>query len=116
MRGTLMIKKVILSAATAIYLLFLLPTVFGQGPTTGRLEGTVRDPNGDALPYAELKIVNTSTGIEWKSQTDESGHYVALLLPPGLYRVTATVAGFASVPVYPVRVFITQTTVADVYL
>ena len=105
-----MITKVLLSGSIAILASSYL---FAQGPTTGRMEGTVRDPKGAVVSNAEVRIVNEATGTEWTSRTDESGHYVAVLLPPGQYRVTVTASGFTSIPLEAVRVSITQTTVAD---
>src|SRR6185369_14602533 len=111
-----MIKKPVLARAAALCLLFSSPFVLAQGPTTGRIEGTIRDPNGAVIPQAQVKIVNTTTGTESISQTDDAGHYVANLLPPGIYRVTVAASGFAAQPMGPVVVSVTQITVVDAKL
>src|SRR5688500_15563482 len=106
-RTSLMITKSVLTPAAALCLLFSSLFALPQGPTTGRIEGTIRDPNGAVVPQAEIKIVNTTTGTESISRTNDAGHYVVSLLPPGMYRVTVTASGFAAQPLGPVVVSVT---------
>ena len=91
-------------------------TALGQGPTTGRIEGTVTDTNGAALPNAEISIVNKATQSRRISLTDDEGHYVALFLTPGVYRVTITAVGFSTHDVADVDVRVSQISVANAKL
>ena len=104
-----MITKGLLSAAIA---LVTASFVFAQGPTTGRIEGTVSDQKGAVVPNAEISIVNKEKGTEFKTRTDASGHYVTLPLPPGSYRITASAPGFMSLE-SDASVNITETRVVD---
>jgi hypothetical protein len=78
--------------------LFLLtPPVRAQSEaTTGVIEGSVVDPTGGALPGASVSLKNTATNFEQLQTTDRSGRFRGLLLPLGPYRVTVTLAGFAT--------------------
>src|SRR5262249_35170186 len=78
-----------------------------------RIEGTVRDPIGAVVVNAAVRIVNKTNGNEWISRTDDAGHYVIALLPPGEYRVTVTNEGFANLTLDAVHVNITQTSIVD---
>jgi Carboxypeptidase regulatory-like domain len=61
---------------------------------TGSLVGYVRDSSGAVIPKATLTVTQTATGYTRTATTDSSGAYSILALPPGSYRLTASVAGF----------------------
>ena len=105
-------------ALLMVFLLLVLSdaSVRAQGPTTGRIEGTVRDQNGATLPGAEVKVVNKATGSERTAITYEAGHYALPLLRPGIYRASVAAGGFATAIIDTVVVRITQTTLLDVKL
>jgi hypothetical protein len=75
-------------------LLMLLGTVQLRADVTGSLVGYVRDASGAVLPNAALTVIQTSTGYTRTATTDGSGAYSILALPPGTYRLTASMAGF----------------------
>jgi hypothetical protein len=64
--------------------------------TTGVIEGTVSDPSGAPVPGATVVVKNTATNLERTLATDADGRFRALLLPLGPYRVTVSLAGFAT--------------------
>ena len=75
--------------------------ILGVGPslaTAQSLAGTVRDTSGAVLPGVTIEasspalITKVRTGI-----TDETGQYRIPDLPPGTYKVTFTLTGFATV-------------------
>jgi hypothetical protein len=61
--------------------------VLGQGHTTGRIAGTVKDENGAVIVGAEIRVTSISTGQEREAATGSEGHYSIPLLTPGLYLV-----------------------------
>src|SRR5271156_2804343 len=65
-----------------------------RADVTGSILGYVRDSSGAVLPKATLTIVQTSNGYTRTANTDASGQYSILALPPGNYRLTASGAGF----------------------
>ena len=91
--------------------LFLLPfdQCFGQSQTTGRIVGTIVDPDGDAVAGAEVVAVHKATGIEQKTTTDETGTYSVASLQSGEYRVSVTKSLFAALHIETVVVVITET-------
>src|SRR3712207_539788 len=72
-------------------LLVLLASVaFGQ-TTQAMLAGRVLDVrNGRPLHQSRVVVHPSSSAIAVAVQTDESGHYAASQLSPGLYRVRVT--------------------------
>jgi hypothetical protein len=75
--------------------------ILGAGPslaTAQSLAGTVRDTSGAVLPGVTIEasspalITKVRTGV-----TDETGQYRIPDLPPGTYKVTFTLTGFATV-------------------
>ena len=60
----------------------------------GKIEGTVTDANGAAIPNASVLLRNIETGAERQVATDADGVYRAPLLPLGTYRITVEVPNF----------------------
>jgi hypothetical protein len=67
-----------------------------QQSTTGVIQGTVTDPTGAVLPGASVEARNLGTNLSRTTTTDGDGRYTFLQLPPGGYRVTFTMSGFAT--------------------
>jgi outer membrane receptor protein involved in Fe transport len=78
-----------LSLATAAVL-------WGQAET-GQITGVITDPSGAAVANASVKAVNSATGAERSSTSNNSGIYAFPNLEPGVYDMTITAAGFSTV-------------------
>ena len=91
-------------------------SAFAQSQTTGRISGTVKDPDGAVIVGAEVTVKSLATSEERKVTTDTEGNYAALLLSPGTYRVSVTAYGFKRAEIESVRVVITESTTVDVSL
>jgi len=89
---------------------------FGQNQTTGRIAGTVKDPNGAVIAGAEVTVKDKTTAAERVVTTDDRGNYTVSLLPPGVYHLRAAAVGFNPLNVDPVQVCITETTTVDAQL
>src|SRR6266542_2751977 len=76
--------------------------------TGGTIQGTVLDPNGGAIPGANVEIRNLETNLIRNLSTDEGGRFVALQLPSGRYSVTVTKTGFATLTVEKVELTVGQ--------
>src|SRR5918911_2118265 len=64
--------------------------------TTGVVQGTVEDEKGAVVPGASVEVKNLETNLVKNLQTDESGRFVFLQLPPGRYTLTVAKQGFAT--------------------
>src|SRR5260221_226877 len=61
---------------------------------TGRLEGTVTDSSGAAVPAAGVTVRNQNTGISATLQSGTEGDFTFLYLDPGTYEISIQKAGF----------------------
>jgi hypothetical protein len=64
-------------------------------PADSQLAGTVRTPDGTAVPGSTLRVIQTSTGKAWVTWTDENGKFEFPALPDGHFRVEISQLGFA---------------------
>jgi hypothetical protein len=72
----------------------LLVGVQAQSSTTGNITGTVRDPQGAAVPKAEVTITDEKTGVSRTVSATDDGFYNATSLPAGIYTISTSPAGF----------------------
>lgn len=78
--------------------------------TTGKIAGTVTDARtGEKLLGANVVVEGLATG----ASTNTDGYFVILNIPPGRYRVKASMVGYTPVSQVDVRVDIDQTTGLD---
>lgn len=72
----------------------LLVGVHAQSSTTGNITGTVRDPQGAAVPKAEVTVTEEKTGASRTVRATEDGFYNATSLPAGMYSISTAPTGF----------------------
>src|SRR5882724_117733 len=85
-----------ISRWVGLFLIFagLGSAAFGQN-VTGTIVGKVLDSKGGTVPNAQVTVVDADQRIVARViSTDDSGEFVAALLPVGRYNVTAEVSGF----------------------
>jgi len=76
-------------------LVFATGAVHAQGVgSSGNITGTVSDPSGAGIPKATILAVETDKGIQHTTETDTSGDYRLVGLPPTTYDVTVKIAHF----------------------
>ena len=81
--------------------------------TNATLLGTVTDQQGAATVGAAISVKNKATGVVREVQTDSSGNYRVFPLNPGVYDVTASLAGFKTKIANGVIVEVASTVKAD---
>jgi hypothetical protein len=81
--------------------------------TTGAIRGTVTDPSGSLISGVLISATNDQTRATQTTKTNANGAYVLPLLPPGVYVVSAEIAGFAKAVRNNVLVRITETESVD---
>ena len=64
---------------------------FGQ-ETTGSIEGTVKDPQGNLVAGVPVTITGVTVGFSRSTTSGTDGRFVVTQLPPGIYKVTAAAA------------------------
>jgi len=69
-------------------------TVMLAQSTGGRVVGRVADPSGAVLAGVKVTLTNEATGVSRSAQTNSSGDYVFVEVPPGNYRVEFEQTGF----------------------
>ncbi len=76
-------------------MIFAMPMiVFGQN---SGLSGSISDGTGAAIANASVIIANQDTGVVNKATTNGEGLYSVQALQPGLYKITASAEGFATI-------------------
>jgi len=75
--------------------LFLSSVMMFAQQNNAELAGTVTDPSGAVLTNTKVVIQQPSTGASRETHTNNSGFYAFTQLPPGVYTVTVSHAGFA---------------------
>jgi hypothetical protein len=87
-------KKFGVQALLLTLLLCLGAVVHAQVSTTGSISGTVRDPQGAAVPNAEVTALEETTGLTRSATTNGEGVYTISGIPAGRYTVSTAPAGF----------------------
>jgi len=61
---------------------------------TGRIVGTIYDPNKAVVPNAAVTVTNQATNVAWRATSSGIGGYVVPGLQPGVYDVGVIAPGF----------------------
>ncbi|MGC2695339.1 MAG: TonB-dependent receptor [Candidatus Angelobacter sp.] len=87
--------NIIQRLAIALLVLSMAASAIGQTAATADLRGTVKDPNGAVIQGATVTVRDEARNFERSVQTNETGYFTLLSLPPGHYLLTVTAKGFA---------------------
>lgn len=99
--------------ATLVISLLVASSVFAQTTTTGAIEGRVSGPDGP-LPGVTVEVQSPSLQGTRVAVTDADGRFRLPLLPPGMYSMSATMAGFQTIRQPSVRVALGKIATLDV--
>src|SRR6201999_1512886 len=88
------------------FLLLAAGTVTAQ--TSGIILGHVSDPSGAAVPDATITLTNTGTNTSRTTVSTSDGDYTFPDVPPGVYDVQATHAGFKADNAHNVQLQVQQ--------
>jgi hypothetical protein len=94
-----------LVVVAALSFLVVAPGLWAQ--TTATIEGTITDPDGAPLPGVAVRVFGEQ-GTR-AVVTDNKGFYLIPVLPPGNYRLTASLASFATREVEDFPLYLNQT-------
>src|SRR5439155_8419567 len=82
----------------------------------GSITGVVQDTSKAAIPGVSVKVINTATNATTDVVSSESGDYSAANLPPGPYRIEASLTGFRSAKLEGIRLTAGTTARVDIML
>jgi outer membrane receptor for ferrienterochelin and colicin len=86
-----------------------VPAMAQSQASSGQVAGSVLDNAGAAVVGATVKATNTQTGFERTVTTGEDGLFQLVLLPPGIYNVSAEASGFTTTTINNVEVVVGRT-------
>ncbi|MEN3331390.1 MAG: hypothetical protein V7641_755, partial [Blastocatellia bacterium] len=93
-RNPLALKRVVFGLLMLLVSIGLVADVQAQSSTVGNISGTVRDPQGAAVPKTEVVIVDDKTQTSRTVTADDNGFYSIPSLPVGRYTVSTAPQGF----------------------
>src|ERR1700729_3387324 len=107
-----------LSRKLPIIMLFAVTFFVGaaQAQFRGSLRGTVRDPQGEAVPGATVTLVDTDTNHTQVATSDPNGIYNFNALAPAPYRITVEHEGFTKKVLEHVQIIPEQLNSLDLQL
>jgi hypothetical protein len=94
---------------------FLCALAFAQ-IQTGRIVGTIYDPNKAVVPNAAITVTNKATNVSRRVVTNEIGGYVVPALEPGVYEVNVAIPGFRTTVRSGVEMSVGKDLILDVEL
>jgi outer membrane receptor protein involved in Fe transport len=106
MRISKYFNRVLALLVASIPLLLTVPASAQQ--VLGSIVGTVTDPSNAAVVGANVTATNDATGEHRTVQTNSSGDYQLLLLPPGQYKLEIEGPGFKHYTRDPIEVLVDQ--------
>jgi hypothetical protein len=89
--------------------------VFAQ-TLRGRIEGTVKDPQGQLVPNAAITAINTGTGEKLNAVSTADGTFSINEVKPGTYTISAEIQGFKKILIEGVGVQVGTVTGVTVQL
>jgi iron complex outermembrane receptor protein len=102
-----------------LFATLLLTTVsaFAQnGPSSGQIAGTVKDPQMAVVPGVQVVAINKQTNTRTTTASDGQGGYTVAGLQPGSWVIEVNASGFAPAVSSELNVTAGQTTQFDVVL
>src|ERR1019366_8321553 len=80
---------------TAFVIAWVLCAAGAFAQSTAQITGTIKDASGAAVPGAEIKAIQTATGVTRTATSGANGIYVLPNLPIGPYRLEVSKEGFS---------------------
>src|SRR5262249_41614567 len=112
-KGPLCMKTISTETIGRVILLVLLSLLGTESArsqdATGKIEGTLRDPQGALVPDASVTVTNLRTGAQKSAQSDRLGAFAMVLLPVGEYRLTVEANNFSKYVREPITLNVNDT-------
>jgi hypothetical protein len=88
-----------LAVVVVLWITHGLPALAAAQSERGTISGVVTDSTKAGLPGVSVNVTNTATNQTTSAVSSTNGSYSAANLPPGAYRVEATLSGFRTTAV-----------------
>jgi hypothetical protein len=98
------------------FLTLLLPAALQAQDASGRVIGTITDPQGAVIAGARISVTNADTLVARSTLSNKDGQYQVLDVPIGNYTVTAEQPGFSKTVTEPQPLLINQSLRVDIGL
>jgi len=111
-------QKCLLQSCWTLLVAFFLTAPagsFGQG-YFGTVTVVLTDPTGAVIPGAKLTLTDQDKGYAFNATSEGTGRYLYRSIPPGVYSVTAEIAGFEKTVRTGIRVDVNQNATANMRL
>src|SRR5437899_7395621 len=86
--------KIIQRVIYVLFAIILAASAIAQTAATADLRGTVKDPSGAIIQNATITVRDEARNFERSTQSNDSGFFTLLSLPPGSYTLTVSAKGF----------------------
>jgi hypothetical protein len=84
------------ASVAALVVALLVPAAAAAQFDTAAVLGTIRDPQGGAVPGVTMTLTNVNTGIAATAVTDTDGNYQFVNVRVGTYTIKAELTGFST--------------------
>ena len=115
MRFSRIRPKLFLFLATLFVSVAMIGTINAQSGTS-KINGTITDQTGAAVPGATVTITNPATGFTRSVTSDSGGNYSFPGIPPATYRLEVQASGFSKAVNNNVQALVDSTIDADIAL
>lgn len=106
----------VLVLTMSLFAAFAGTATLAQTAGAGSITGTVTDSNQAVVPSAQIRVINTDTGVAHSFTTDGAGIYTAPFLLPGHYKVDGTATNFNKVETTGINLLVGQTLTVNLVL
>lgn len=113
MRFSRISQSIVLTIALAIALAVAPCAAHGQATSSGTIVGTVTDTSGALIVGAVITVTDRATQSTRKTVSNRQGQYIVPDVPPGVYDVRTTKAGFLSDEITALTVSVGSQTTAN---
>ncbi len=96
MHRLMVILRRLLVSGTVAALLAALPGALAQ-ETRGSIQGRILDSSAAVGAGASVAATNAATNVSTKTTSNQEGAYSLLFLPPGVYNLSVSMAGFKTI-------------------
>jgi len=89
-------KRAVSAISIAVLWFGLCALQASKQSETASISEVVSDPRGQVIPRVRITVTNTDSKSELKTLTGEDGKFAVSSLQPGIYKVSASLAGMTT--------------------